>query len=153
MKSALLEFIRFESPHDGNHVRKVLLEYLDDWKIKNRLSAVTTDSGSEISKAMRLLKSDLSSSDFHVTCIAHVVNLAVKTAFGKIYANITSIRKVIQFIRLFGKRRERFEEIRTFLNLANISIPGLSVETRWSSTFHMLEGAPKIQVDSYYHVY
>ena len=46
MQSILIDFLRFDSPCDGEHIRLMLTEILDEWKWKNRLAAITTDNGS-----------------------------------------------------------------------------------------------------------
>ena len=73
--------------------------------------------------------------------MAHIVNIAAKAAFTIIHKSASSIRKIVGAIRVSIKRRERFDSLKEALNLSNILLPGLDVETRWSSTYFMLDRA------------
>lgn len=97
-------FCAFESPHHGNHVRTIAIDSLSDWSIKERIASITTDNGAEILCGMRLLGSDLNATGFHVRCFAHIINLAVRAAFGKIHSSIGNLQKLISAIRILVKR-------------------------------------------------
>ncbi len=117
MQSVLLDFFIISSPHDGENVCTIILEILKDCKIEERCVFITSDSGSEMFKGMKLLEKSLKKSGFHNRCIAHIINLSVQAACAEIQSSLSNLRNVINSIRISVKRRERFQELRNGLNL------------------------------------
>ena len=60
----------------------MLMEILDDWNLKNKLMAVTTNNASDVCNALQRIHSafaqrkytSLSLSEFHVRCMPHAIN-------------------------------------------------------------------------------
>ena len=75
--------------------------------------------------------------------MAHAINLDVKSAFTNIQGCIGTLRGLVAAIRVSTKQRERFEHLKRALNSQSAHILGLYVETRWSSTYFMLEASLK----------
>ena len=94
-------------------------------------------------RGIRLIEQSLEQPNIHVRCLAHIVNLAVKAALSKIHNVVESLRKMVSAVRLFVKFRDRFESLKSALNLSKVLLPGLDVETRWSSKYFMLSKAIK----------
>ncbi len=59
-----------------------------------------------------------------------MVNLAVKAALDKIHKSILSIRQLISAISMSAKIGERFKSLKVALELPEVLLPGLDVETR-----------------------
>lgn len=68
-----------------------------------------------------------------IKCGAHTFNLIVKDALGTV--NSDWLLEIIKFVKL-----ARRVEYRALFDLAKISLPKPDVETRWSSTWDMVEG-------------
>lgn len=143
LKSTLLNFVRFYSPHTATNVKTLLLEELENWNISNKVMALTTDNGSEMVAGTTLLEAELDSAPIHVRCMAHVVNVAVKAAFEMIKSNVGKLRSLILAIRKSVKRRERFEKLKSNMGYDAVLLPSSDVKTRWSSTYYMLTAAVK----------
>lgn len=74
---------------------------------------------------------------FHVRCMAHVNNLAVKECMLKVYSKIEKIRYLLSAIRASVKCRDLFESVSKELHLT-CQLPNPDSETRWSSTLIMI---------------
>lgn len=103
--------------------------------------AITSDNGSEMCRGLQLLQTTQERPIFHARCMAHIIKVAVKAAFRTIHASIGSLRNLISAIRMSGKRREKFDHLKNALHKLPARNPGLDVETRWSSTYLMLDAA------------
>lgn len=141
MQSVILEFVRFETAHTGLNVKYLILDILEDWDLKESFLAITSDNGSEMILGLELVGSVINRGGFHIRCMAHVMNLAVKDAFDRIKKSIKNLRDLIKAIRTSVKRRERFHALKQSLDVPDAKFPGLDVKTRWSSTYLMLTKA------------
>lgn len=112
LRTILLDFVRFPSPHDGASVKNLLESSLSQWNLLSKVTAVTSENGSEMCSGIRLLGDTIGRSDFQVRCIAHLVKIVVKASFAMIHQCILSIRKVVGAIRILVKRRERFDALK-----------------------------------------
>lgn len=119
------------------------------------MRAITTDNSSDViaiitHRNKNLLELNMTRyrfsalSDFHVRCIAQVINISVKYFLRLIRNLVSNVPSVINSIRCFFKRRQMYNDIRVELQIgAHVTVPPLDVETRWSSTFTMLRAAYK----------
>ncbi len=103
----------------GKLLLLLLLKFLKDWGLTNKILCITTDNGADIVKGMRLLRCKLMRENriiltegFHVRCIAHVINLAIKEAFKDIHVEVASIRKLIGALKSSVKQRDAFHEFK-----------------------------------------
>ena len=106
LRSSLLDYVRFMTPHNGENIAAIVAEILRDWKLTNKIQCITTENASDVVKGMRLLKCKLlrengvvMSETFPVRCIAHIIHLAVKDAMKDIHKEISSIRKLISAVK------------------------------------------------------
>lgn len=147
LKSAVLEFSRFYTPHTGDAAAAFLFDVIQDWDLGKDIRAITTDNAADMCKGVSTLCSNLNSmfpsahrdlSSFHVRCIAHIVNLGVQDCMAPVHGQITKIRAILSSLRCSVKRRDVFEEVCLELG-QRVSLPCLDCETRWSSTFEMIK--------------
>lgn len=151
LRSILLDFQRFSSPHTGESTATMLLSIFERWGVCQKIRTVTSDNASDMCVGVNLLRERLQAvgnanrpnSEFHVRCLAHVINLAVKSCLELVRSEVHSIRKLINSLRASVKRRELFDRVRTELGERKYDIPSLDVETRWNSTFYMVQAAYK----------
>ena len=141
--SLLLDFVRFKTLHDGEHVKRHLEESIAKWGIKDKSVAVTTDNGAEMIRGMQFFRSSLEQDCVHVRCLAHIIKIVVKAANKKMHDCVRHLRTLISSIRSSAKRRESFYDLKDVYGPADATQPGLDVETRWSSTYLMLKSAWK----------
>ena len=151
MYSMTLEFKRFHTPHTGDAVRDFLYSVISEWKLSTNMQFITTDKAADmcsgVLKLFQKLNDDFddhfpSMDQFHVRCIAHVVNLSVKSCMKSVHSVVDNIRSEISALRYSTKRRDKFESVAKELQV-NCDIPNLDCETRWSSTFIMIKNAYK----------
>lgn len=64
-----------------------------------------------------------------------------ESRLAEIQVWIVSLRSLIAAIRVYNKRRERFMDLKRALKAESARIPGLDVETRWSSAYFMHEAS------------
>jgi hypothetical protein len=75
----------------------------------------------------------------HVRCLAHIVNLIVKSGLAILERSVASIRNVAKYVRSSSSRLEVFKKYVTKEKLEGKKICVLDVPTRWNSTFLMLD--------------
>lgn len=56
MQSLMLEFVRFESPHDGYNVCSLIKDCIEHWGISDEVMAVFWNNGSEMCRGLHLLQ-------------------------------------------------------------------------------------------------
>lgn len=151
MRSLTLEFNRFPTPHNAEATCSFLSKVIESFHLQQKVQSITTDNAKDVSSGVQklhhLMREDHpgfygSFRDFHIRCISHVVNLAVKDCMKLVHKEIEKIRSVCNAIRCSTKRRDKFGEISKQLKL-NVEIPCLDTETRWSSTFTLIKKSIK----------
>lgn len=101
MRNTVLEFVRFWTPHTADASSKILHEIICEWGIEKTFYWVTTYNASDVVKAVELLQKEFYEShqngrsspaaNFHVRCIAYVLNLAFKACMGLVCSRIKKI--------------------------------------------------------------
>ena len=74
-KEALLSLGHVPYPHTGEVISDLLYDCFEKWNFVNRNITITTDNGSNILKAVRLLKDHMNIN--HLSCSAHTLQLAI----------------------------------------------------------------------------
>jgi zinc finger BED domain-containing protein 1 (E3 SUMO-protein ligase ZBED1) len=139
----LLDIIPFEIRHTGVNISREIMRVLEEFNISTKIIALTTDNdsamlvcGKEIADA---LDNEISSMNFsHYCCTAHVLNLGVKKGLEAVNNSITKARKITCLIK---NSTYLCDSLRAFCTLKNVNYlkPILDVDTRWNSTFYMLQ--------------
>lgn len=143
----VIEFIYFPPPHNQLTTSELLLSILKDLNLATRVRAITTDSGGEMPPAMRHVAAKLNEefdakleSDWHVRCVCHIINRAVKDCEIIVKPVVEKIRSLLKMIRVSAVLRVAFREIQVLLGRRNIvDVSSLDVETRWNSMFEMVD--------------
>ena len=78
-------------------------------------------------------------------CCAHILSLTVREGLKDIDDSIFRIRAAIRYVRLSPARTARFKSYAEEEGIETKSLLCLDVETRWNSTYLMLETAIKFQ--------
>ena len=66
MRSVLLEFAHFSSPHNGLAVHSIIKNCLSKWVIDKKLCSITSDSGSEMCRSIQSIEQSLEQPNMHV---------------------------------------------------------------------------------------
>lgn len=146
-----LQFAYMPCPHNGESIFQFLHDTIKEYSIQKKVVGITTDNASENPKGIEQLcqKLELDTNftvDFlYFRCAAHVINLAVKEALKPLKEQITDLRRIVMAIRGSPKRIQAFEAIQKVISCDSERKSPLrlkeDVETRWNSTFAMLERA------------
>ncbi|KAK2637995.1 hypothetical protein Ddye_025790 [Dipteronia dyeriana] len=98
--------------------------HLQDWNIDRKLSTLTLDNYSTNNCMIDLLLDKLVPSSLilygqllHMRCVAHILNLIVKSGLEVINCGVEKIRDSVAFWTATPKRMEKFEEAARQLNL------------------------------------
>ncbi|XP_056170471.1 zinc finger BED domain-containing protein RICESLEEPER 2-like [Syzygium oleosum] len=78
-------------------------------------------------------------------CFAHILSTIVKEGLKDINDFIVKIRSALRYVRSSLGRLRRFKDCVELENIESKSLVCLDVETRWNSTYMMLEAALKFQ--------
>ncbi|KAJ0911500.1 putative transcription factor/ chromatin remodeling BED-type(Zn) family [Helianthus annuus] len=133
--------------HKGETIGKFVYKCLQEWGI-DRILIITVDNASSNDGAIRYLKKMLKGPHaildckyLHLRCNAHIINLVVKDGLEEQIDSINRIRKAVRFLRSSSQRFLNFQESVEKEKIKCKRRPCLDVETRWNSTFLMLETA------------
>ncbi|GKF91133.1 zinc finger BED domain-containing protein RICESLEEPER 2-like protein, partial [Tanacetum coccineum] len=78
-------------------------------------------------------------------CCAHIINLVVRDGLEEHIDSVDKIRNAVRYLRSSPGRLTSFEESVEFEKIDCGRKPCLDVDTRWNSTFLMLEMALKFR--------
>ncbi len=121
-------FLTFQSlsdAHTDEMITKIVVDTLKKYKLKNRLFAMTTNNASNnekmrknIKNVLRDIKIEWDHEKNHVSCIAHVIQLAINELLEsmKIFVFNDRMNKIFQKNRLHDIEKET-ELVNTFLKI------------------------------------
>ncbi|XP_077222106.1 zinc finger BED domain-containing protein RICESLEEPER 2-like [Tasmannia lanceolata] len=143
--------------HKGDAIGGAIESCMLDWGIE-KLCTITVDNASSNDTAIaslrrRIVKTNASSQnclmldgDFlHVRCCAHILNLIVKDGLNEAKMSINNIRGAVRYIRSSPAISQRFKECVEKEKITCKSLLCLDIQTRWNSTYLMLDAALKFQ--------
>ncbi|XP_057744911.1 zinc finger BED domain-containing protein RICESLEEPER 2-like [Arachis stenosperma] len=150
---------RFKVPSQTTLARDIRALYAEEkMKLQDFLStncgkvfSVTVDNASSNDVAIKYLKQRLNSWNsiilngefIHMRCCAHIINLIVKEGLKDIDESILRIRSAVKYVRSSPSRASRFQKCVELEKIQYKGFPCIDVETRWNSTYQMLEVALK----------
>lgn len=151
LKHFTLEVLRMTGTHTGSAIYELLNKLLEDFNLKEKVISITTDNGSNMVLACRLLKDNfeiqIPALDFiHSRCICHILNLAVNAGLKNEEDVIKKLRKIVKTIRRTQLYLEELERLAIAGN-KTFKRPTLDVKTRWNSTFLMAQCALDLKED------
>ena len=130
------------------HTAVNLAEELDaafiEFDIKSKVTAVVTDNASNITAAV----SRLDEVEDRQSCFAHTLNLCVRHAIKNDATTKTVVKKVKDIVSFFRSSNNAVDELKEIHSMKNTKFYKLKqdVETRWNSTYMMLESFEKQRV-------
>ena len=102
-----VEYVRY--PHTAENISDALLVILDQWEIREKVYMITTDSGSNMKKAIKEMNSVASNIKWQ-PCAAHTLQLVVGKGLNLIKLLVLRTKRLIDFF-LRPKQSERLEKI------------------------------------------
>ncbi|KAK4404032.1 putative AC transposase [Sesamum angolense] len=149
LQKRILNFVVVEN-HKGSTIGRVIEECLVEWNIEDILT-LTVDNASSNDLAIDYLKrntkwkrSILDNRFLHVRCCAHIVNLIVKDGLNEQSKCIVRIRNAIKYVRSSSRFRI-FKKCVDMEKIESKHLVSLDIDTRWNSTYLMLEHAEKFE--------
>ena len=121
--------------HTGEHLKEAFRSTLQEWKLdESNLTAATTDSGSNIKLACRLLGWR------RLSCFGHNLDLAINKGI-KDHRIDRVLRLCKSIVAAFSSSWKRKRELRTVQDQKGLPVKCLKsdVSTRWGSTADMVE--------------
>ena len=151
LKHLTLEVYQIIGSHTGSAIYEFLNNLLVEFEIKKKIISITTDNGSNMVTACRLLKNDLktypdTSNFIHCCCICHILNLAVNAGLKEEEDLIKKLRKIVKCVK---KTQSCLEELKRLAVASDKAFKSsiLDVKTKWNSTFHMAQHALELKDD------
>ncbi|KAM5572879.1 zinc finger BED domain-containing protein RICESLEEPER 2-like [Rosa sericea] len=139
--------------HQGNTIGRLLETCLLEWGIE-RVLTISVDNASAnkvaidyIRKKMLTWKKQpvLGGKWLHVRCLAHILNLIVKSGLRMMDKSVASIRNAVRYVRSSSARLDVFKRSVAIEQLDCKKVCILDVPTRWNSTFLMLDVALELR--------
>ncbi|KAK9922177.1 hypothetical protein M0R45_030656 [Rubus argutus] len=139
--------------HQGNTIGKILETCLIKWTIEKVLT-VSVDNASANMVAIDYLRKKMMTWEkkpicagkyLHVRCLAHIVNLIVRSGLAILDRLVASIRNAVKYVRSSSSRLDVFKKCVAKEKLECKKICVLDVPTRWNSTFIMLDTALELR--------
>ncbi|KAL1193320.1 putative AC transposase [Cardamine amara subsp. amara] len=123
---------------------------MKEWGIEEKIFTLTLDNASANDTMQEILKERLNLDDnlfcggefFHVRCCAHILNLIVQDGLKIIGGALSKIRDSVKYIKASQSRGIAFQQC---VEGDDGVVLSLDVQTRWNSTFLMLEKALRYQ--------
>ena len=137
--------------HKGSTIGRVIESCLLDWGIEHVLT-VTVENSSSNDLAIAYLKDQFSwrckvlNNEFlHVRCSAYILNLIDQDGLKEHNEFIIKIQNAVQYVRSSSARLDALKKCAEHVKISNKSLLCLDVETRWNSTYLMLDAAAKFE--------
>lgn len=145
----IVKFTAMETPHTGIAMFNVMVNFVREWSIEDKLFAMTLGNASNNGAMIKLLKKNLLDKKmsvgggklFHQRCAAHVINLVCQAGLEFLDPMISKIRDSVKYIRSSQTRKKKFEEIIEQQGVSCGKWPSLDTPTRWNSTYIMIDTA------------
>jgi len=138
----LLESKELPGSHTAEHLAEAIKECLHGWNIEeSKISCITVDNASNIIKAVEQVLEWP-----YLPCFGHTLNLAVKSGLGmaRVQKVVSKCSNIVMHLRRSSKAMYILKEKQVALGLPNHSLIQ-DVETRWNSTYRMMERICKQQ--------
>ncbi|KAL0225246.1 hypothetical protein RCL1_003158 [Eukaryota sp. TZLM3-RCL] len=135
LKSAVIDFFPFAHPHTGERIAFIVNRMIEEKKL--RVLSITTDSGSNVTCALDFLTAKRPI--IHHRCMAHIINLGVKSALEKLKIPLQKIRDFAQHLKRSSLAKQDFEDAISCLFAEYSPTIIQDVVTRWGSTYEMIK--------------
>ncbi|KAM6545744.1 hypothetical protein CsatB_026480 [Cannabis sativa] len=152
LQKRIISFVQVPN-HKGDTIAVELVNCFKDWG-GLKLFSVTVDNASSNDVAIDKLRKKyekkkdvmvLNGKMLHMRCVCHIINLIVGDGLKDVHTSISSIRNAVRYVRSSPARLQKFKEYVAEENIESKSLLCLDVQTRWNSTYLMLEAALKFQ--------
>ena len=134
LKSFCLETMPLFKDHTGQNIADAMVDILDSWDLnRDNLVATTTDSGSNVVSAFRLMNA------LRISCFGHNLDLAIRKGLdnARVQRVIARCHSLVELFHRSYKKTRDLRQKQEELDLPQHKIMG-DVVTRWGSTYDMI---------------
>ncbi|XP_050706851.1 zinc finger BED domain-containing protein 4-like [Eriocheir sinensis] len=136
LKSRLLATKRLMVDHTSQNIADALIEICEEWNVMEKVYCIVTDNAANMIKAVKdIIKTG------HIGCFAHTLNLVVQNAIkntGEVKEVQDKIKAIVSFFHHSVKASDKLGALQVQQGTEKKKLI-IDVETRWNSTFYMLE--------------
>ncbi|KAJ4782471.1 Zinc finger BED domain-containing protein DAYSLEEPER [Rhynchospora pubera] len=152
LRKRLIGFITLPSPHTGKHIAQAIHDSLVLWNLDKKAFSLVLDNSSandasitELFNTTSIQKNlPVSGTIFHQRCACHILNLIVQDGLSVLCDEIENVRETMKYICHSQARMEKFSLAVRQVGAPNKK-PAWDVQTRWNSTYLMLELALELR--------
>lgn len=131
-KSVTIGVVEMTERHQSEYLKNWLLSLIDKWNIDlENILVVVSDNAANIKKAII----DAFGADKHLPCFAHTLNLVPAKIIDEDNVVKDFCTKIKNIVTYFKKSVIAADQLRLYSDLKLIQ----NVETRWNSTYNMLQ--------------
>ncbi|KAG7954614.1 hypothetical protein I3843_11G028400 [Carya illinoinensis] len=148
LKKKIINFCLIPN-YRGDTIGKYIESCLLNWGI-DKIFTVTVDNASSNDTAISYLKHFLTGNVLggkymHLRCCAHILNLVVNEGLKECNDAITMVRNAVRYVRSSPARLDKFKKCAEKEKIDCKKLLCLDVQTRWNSTYMMLDAAEKFE--------
>ena len=141
IQKRIIGFRLVDTSHTSTAICECILNVLVDYVLTERVIEVTLDNAAANSLAidfLRPLVKGFHEELFHQQCACHIINLIVKSGLKRIQEPIQKIRDSIKYLNAKNSRIQSWGQTCKHNCVPPCRLP-VDVETRWNSTYLMLD--------------
>ncbi|XP_047116057.1 E3 SUMO-protein ligase ZBED1-like [Schistocerca piceifrons] len=140
LKALALETFHFPEKHTALNISEALDNVISKWNIENKVVSITTDNASNMTAAVQLIDSGNIYMQ-HVPCLAHTINLVVKSSLNSNSELCIMWEKAREIVSLFKTCCNANEKLHEIQDLMKKPVHKLiqETETQWNNMFYMLQ--------------
>ncbi|XP_049813686.1 E3 SUMO-protein ligase ZBED1-like [Schistocerca nitens] len=117
LKALALETFHFPEKHTALNISEVLDNMISKWNIGNKVVSITTDNASNMTAAVQLIHSGNIYMQ-HVPCLAHTINLVVKSSLNtnsELCIMWEKAREIVSYFKTCCNANEKLHEIQDLM--------------------------------------
>lgn len=141
--SKVLETLYVQKDHTAPNLAEELKNIAEEWEITQKICCIITDNAANIVAAVNLLGWR------HLPCFAHTLNLIVQDSLKAVSGLPRLQQKCKDIVTYFHRSTKATEKLLSMQSQANTTTKPVKlkqdVETRWNSTFYMMERLLKLR--------
>ncbi|CAB4036879.1 zinc finger BED domain-containing 1-like [Paramuricea clavata] len=141
--SKVLETLYVQKDHTAPNLAEELKNIAKEWEITQEICCIITDNAANIVAAVNLLGWR------HLPCFAHTLNLIVQDSLKAVSGLPRLQQKCKDIVTYFHRSTKATEKLLSMQSQANTTTKPVKlkqdVETRWNSTFYMMERLLKLR--------
>ncbi|KAJ1701665.1 hypothetical protein LUZ63_001444 [Rhynchospora breviuscula] len=152
LRKRIIGFTPLPSPYTGSNIAQAIYAKLVYWNLNKKILSLVLDNSSVNDVCVRKLLSTTpiknvlpaDGSIFQLRCGCHILNLIVQDGLDVLSNEITKIRETMKYIRHSQQRMKKLRLAASQVGAPNKK-PAWDVETKWNSTYLMLDLALQLK--------